>query len=334
MTRALITGISGQDGSYLADRLSGESVEVHGLIRSWDADAHTLHDRHPSITLHEGDLADTSAVAGLVAELEPHEIYNLAGITSVAQSWSMPVETGIVTGMAVAGILDAAMKLNERGVATRVFQASSSEIFGVPASAPQSETTPIAPRSPYGAAKAYAHTMVGIYRARGLAVSSCILYNHESPRRPETFVTRKITASAARIAAGLQDSLELGNLDIERDWGWAPDYVDAIVLATRHTTADDYVIATGESHSIREFVEAAFSAAGVADWERYVSINPEFVRPAEINTMLGDASKARAQLGWQPTVDFTTLVTRMVEADLAALDPGSAASGPSGSSAS
>ena len=319
MTRAFITGISGQDGSYLADRLVGESVEVHGLIRGWDADAHALHARHPAITLHEGDLADPALVAALIAELKPDEIYNLAGITSVAQSWSIPVETGIVTGIAVAGILDAALKLTERGTPVRVFQASSSEIFGVPTESPQSETTPISPNSPYGAAKAYAAAMVEIYRARGLAVASCILYNHESPRRPESFVTRKITASAARIAAGLQDSLELGNLDVARDWGWAPDYVDAIVLATRHGSGDDYVIATGQSHTIREFVEAAFTAAGVADWERYVSINPEFVRPAEINTMLGGASKARAVLGWQPTVDFATLVTRMVEADVAAL---------------
>ncbi len=319
MTRAFITGISGQDGSYLADRLVGESVEVHGLIRGWDADAHTLHARHPSITLHEGDLADPAIVAGLIAEIEPAEIYNLAGITSVAQSWAIPVETGIVTGIAVAGILDAALKLSDGGTAVRVFQASSSEIFGVPSESPQSESTPISPNSPYGAAKAYAHAMVDIYRSRGLAVSSCILYNHESPRRPESFVTRKITASAARIAAGLQDSLELGNLDVERDWGWAPDYVDAIVLATRHGNGDDYVIATGQSHSIRQFVEAAFAAVGIADWQPYVSLNPEFVRPAEINTMLGDASKAKAQLGWQPTVDFATLVTRMVEADVAAL---------------
>ena len=322
MTRAFITGISGQDGSYLADRLAGESAEVHGLIRGWDADALALRERHPSITLHEGDLADPSAIAGLVARLEPDEIYNLAGITSVAQSWAIPVETGIVTGIAVTSILEAALTLGERtGKTVRVFQASSSEIFGTPTESPQNESTPISPTSPYGAAKAYAAAMVDIYRSRGLAVSSCILYNHESPRRPETFVTRKITASAARIAAGRQDSLELGNLDVERDWGWAPDYVDAIVLATRHESADDYVIATGRSHSIRQFVEAAFAAAGVADWERYVSINPAFVRPTEINTMLGDASKAKAQLGWQPTVDFETLVTRMVEADLAALSP-------------
>jgi GDPmannose 4,6-dehydratase len=261
-------------------------------------------------------------VAGLIARLEPDEIYNLAGITSVAQSWSIPVETGIVTGIAVAGILDAALTLSERaGRPVRVFQASSSEIFGVPRESPQTESTPISPTSPYGAAKAYAAAMVDIYRSRGLAVSSCILYNHESPRRPETFVTRKITASAARIATGRQHALELGNLDVERDWGWAPDYVDAIVLATRHELPDDYIIATGRSHSIRQFVEAAFSAAGVADWERYVSINPEFVRPAEISMMLGDASKAKAQLGWQPTVDFETLVARMVEADLAALSP-------------
>jgi GDPmannose 4,6-dehydratase len=323
MNRAFITGIAGQDGSYLADRLVAEQAEVHGLIRSWDDDARALHERHPSITLHEGDLAAPAAIAGLLAELAPDEIFNLGGITSVAQSWSIPVEAGIITGIAVTGILEAALKLSERlGSPVRVFQASSSEIFGAAAESPQTESTPISPTSPYGAAKAYAAAMVDIYRARGLAVSSCILYNHESPRRPESFVTRKITASAARIAAGLQDGLELGNLDVERDWGWAPDYVDAIIRATRHGNGDDYVIATGESHSLQQFVETAFAAVGIEDWHPLVSINPAFVRPSEINRMLGDASKARATLGWSPTVSFDELVRRMVESDVALVAAG------------
>lgn len=317
MTRVFITGISGQDGSYLTDRLVAEGAEVHGLVRSWDADADVLHARHPDVTLHEGDLADPAALSGLIGDLSPAEIYNFAGITSVGQSWTIPVETGIVTGIAVAGILDAALALSEAsGEPVRVFQASSSEIFGNPSVAPQNESTPLSPASPYGAAKAYAHAMVHIYRSRGLPVTSCILYNHESPRRPETFVTRKITASAARIAIGTQDVLELGTLDVERDWGWAPDYVDAILRATRHETSDDYVIATGETHSIAEFVEVAFAAAGISDWRPYVKVSEEFARPAEIARMWGDSSKARSVLGWAPTVTFAELVGRMVKADL------------------
>lgn len=323
MTRVFITGISGQDGSYLTDRFVSEGAEVHGLVRSGDADARALLQRHPGVTLHEGDLADTAGLAGLIASIEPDEIYNLAGITSVAQSWSMPVQTGIVTGIAVAAILEAAHQLGEStGRAVRVFQASSSEIFGDPTESPQTELTPVAPTSPYGAAKAYAHAMVGVYRSRGLAVSSCILYNHESPRRPETFVTRKITASAARIAAGLQSTLELGKLDIARDWGWAPDYVDAIVRATRHETSGDYVIATGESHTIADFVAAAFAAVGIEDWQRHVTVNEAFMRPTDISRMLGDSSRARSVLGWHPTTTFEQLVLRMVEADVALVAEG------------
>jgi GDPmannose 4,6-dehydratase len=320
MVRALVTGISGQDGSYLADRLAAEAVDVHGLIRSWDDDARRLHERHPEILLHEADLADTDAVARLITELEPDEIYNLAGISSVAQSWQIPVVTGVVTGIAVAGILDSAFALHTAGHNVRVFQASSSEIFGNPTVAPQNESTPISPSSPYGAAKAYAHAMVGIYRARGLAVSSCIFYNHESPRRPETFVTRKITASAARIAKGTQQFLELGALDVERDWGWAPDYVDAMIRATRHEVPGDYVVATGKVHTVRDFVAAAFSAVGIADWEPYVKVNKDLVRTSEITSMMGDASKAGRELGWRPTVDFATLVAMMVAEDVLGVD--------------
>ena len=312
MTRAFITGISGQDGSYLADRLAEEGAEIHGLIRSWDDDARALQERHPAITLHEGDLGDADRLRALVAELSPREIYNFAGISSVAQSWRDPVLTGQVTGVAVAALLEAAQGLPE-GV--RFFQASSSEIFGNPPTSPQDESTPIAPNSPYGAAKAYAHRMAGMYRARGLFVTTGILYNHESPRRPEAFVTRKITAAAARISLGLQDVLELGDLSVERDWGWAPDYVDAVLRAMRHDTPADYVIATGESHTVQDFVDAAFRAAGVDPADR-VRVNPEFIRPAEISEMRGDATRAREELGWRPTVGFDELVARMVEHDL------------------
>jgi GDPmannose 4,6-dehydratase len=317
MTRVFVTGISGQDGSYLADLLTAEDAEIHGLLRDWDDDARAVAARHPHVQFHVGDLADASVVSGLIQDLDPDEIYNLAGISSVAQSWQLPTLTGQITGVAVATILDAALRLSERrGTPVRVLQASSSEIFGQPTVSPQSETTPIAPNSPYGAAKAYAHHMVRMFRARGLAVSSCILYNHESPRRPEAFVTRKITASAARIAAGVQDVLELGALDVERDWGWAPDYVRAMVLAVRHSDSDDYVISTGTAHTVADFVTAAFAAVGITDWSALVRVNPDFVRPTEISSMIGDSRKAAAALGWHPTVDFTTLVERMVAEDV------------------
>ncbi|CAN5280537.1 GDP-mannose 4,6-dehydratase [soil metagenome] len=325
MTRVLVTGITGQDGGYLADALSVEGgVEIHGAVRSFgDPDSVALAERHPGVVLHQADLGAPESIAGLVAEVEPEEIYNLAGISSVAQSWQVPVLTGEITGIAVASILDAALRLGEAtGRAVRVLQASSSEIFGSPETAPQTESTPIRPSSPYGAAKAYAHHMVQVYRARGLAASSCILYNHESPRRPETFVTRKITASVARIAAGKQDGLELGALDVERDWGWAPDYVDAMVRAVRHDQPDDYIVATGESHTVAEFVGAAFAAVGITDWEHLVTTNPAFVRPTESTRMLGDASRARERLGWRPTVTFDELVARMVAEDVRLLREG------------
>jgi GDPmannose 4,6-dehydratase len=313
--RVLITGITGQDGSYLVDRLVAEGAELHGAIRDWDADAHDLVERHPGLQLHVADLA-TEKVADLVTELAPDEVYNLGGISSVAQSWNEPALTGAVTGVAVARILAAAFAVREAGHDIRILQASSSEIFGEPDRSPQDESTPVAPTSPYGAAKAYAHNLIGMYRARGLFAASCILYNHESPRRPETFVTRKITASAARISAGLQQVLELGNLDVARDWGWAPDYVDAMVLAIRHDRPSDFVVASSTAHTVREFAAAAFATAGVDDWEQHVAVNPAFVRPTEITTMLGDPSRARKELGWTPSVDFDELVARMTRADL------------------
>jgi len=320
MTRALITGISGQDGSYLADRLVAEGSEVHGLVRTLDDDdTAALLARHPGITLHVGDLGHPDELTRIVLDVAPQELYNLAGISSVAQSWRDPVLTGQVTGVAVAALIDAAGRVPGE---VRVLQASSSEIFGNPATAPQNESTPIAPTSPYGAAKAYAHQMARLARGTGRFVATTILYNHESPRRPEAFVTRKITAGAARIAAGLQDVLELGDLTVERDWGWAPDFVDAMIRAIRHDEPDDYVVATGVSHTVSDFVSAAFRAAGVDDAESRVRVNPEFIRPAEISRMRGDATRARTVLGWAPTVDFDELVGAMVAHDLELLrDP-------------
>jgi GDPmannose 4,6-dehydratase len=316
MPTAFITGITGQDGGYLAEQLLAQGAAVHGLVRHAGELAPTER-AHPGVSLHVADLTDTAGVAGLLAEVGPDEIYNLAGISSVARSWQEPVATGEVSGLAAAGVLQSAWELAERlGRRVSVVQASSAEIFGNPASAPQDETTPIAPVTPYGAAKAYAHHMARVYRGRGLHAATVILYNHESPRRPPAFVTRKITQGAAMIARGEQDELALGNLDARRDWGWAPDYVDAMVRAARHDVPDDFVIATGRAHSVAEFVAAAFRAAGIDDWRRYVRVDPAFVRPVDAVELTGDATRARAVLGWAPTVGFDEIVARMVQTDL------------------
>jgi len=316
MTKAFITGVSGQDGGYLAERLLAEGTEVHGLVRSVE-DAVPVQAAMPGLSLHVGDLNEVDSVARLIRKLAPDEIYNLAGISSVAQSWAEPIETGRVSGLSAAGLLHAAWEFGEsEGRRIRVVQASSAEIFGNPDVSPQDESTPIAPITPYGAAKAYAHHMVRVYRGRGLHAVSAVLYNHESPRRPTTFVTRKITQGAARIARGEQTELRMGNLDARRDWGWAPDYVDAMIRAARHDQPYDYVVATGRSHSVRDFVEAAFAHAGMDDWEKYVTIDPAFVRPVDAVDLTGDPGRAERQLGWSPTVTFAELVGRMVDADL------------------
>ena len=318
MAVVFVTGVSGQDGGYLVEQLLAAGDEVHGLVREQDRPAPDARGPHlDDAHLHVADLTDTAALTALIKDIDPDEIYNLAGMSSVARSWAEPVATGEVSGLAAAAVLQAAWELSEqRGRSVRVVQAASAEIFGNPEVSPQTEAAPIAPVTPYGAAKAYAHHMVGVYRGRGLHAVSAILYNHESPRRPTTFVTRKITRTAALIARGEADELALGNLDARRDWGWAPDYVDAMVRAARFETPGDYVVATGVGHSVAEFVQAAFARAGIADWERYVRVDPAFVRPVDAVELTGDSSKARQVLGWKPTKAFPDIVAAMVDADL------------------
>jgi len=312
VTVALVTGATGQDGSYLVERLLAEGAEVHGLVRPGDDVAAV------GWTPQAVDLGDRPGLHALVARLAPDELYNLGGISSVARSWAEPEATAELSGLAPLALLDAALAVQDRtGRPVRVVQASSGEIFGHPERVPQDETTPVAPRNPYGAAKAFAHHLAGVYRERGLHVASCVLFNHESPRRPEQFVTRKITRGAARIALGLEDRLVLGNLAARRDWGWAPDYVDAMVRAARHDAPGDWVVATGEAHSVEDFVRAAFARAGVADWERHVEVDPAFLRPGDAPLLVGDPGRAERELGWRRTHDFDALVGAMVDHDLA-----------------
>ncbi|NYE35861.1 GDPmannose 4,6-dehydratase [Nocardioides cavernae] len=307
--RALITGIGGQDGTYLAERLVGEGCEVHALVLA--ADGHPAY-CPDEVVLHTGDLGDIEATRRLVLDLAPQEVYNLAAISSVAQSWEEPDRTAHVNGHAAVALMESARRVG--GV--RLVQASSAEMFGEASESPQDEETPIAPVNPYGAAKAFAHLSARVFRQRDVHVSSAILYNHESPRRPSRFVTRKITSTVAAIARGDADELVLGNLDARRDWGWAPDYVDAMVRAARADAPSDYVVATGTAHSVRDFVAAAFAAAGIDDWEGLVRQDAAFYRPADPTELVGDASRAREELGWVPSVDFAELVRRMVLADL------------------
>lgn len=315
MPVALVSGITGQTGSYLCDELLADGWTVHGIVRDADDLEPGLRSRSPQALLHNGDLEDAPRLRELIRSIEPDAIFNLGGLSSVAQSWAQPELTSRITGQAVATLLDAAHELaGVSGKRVSFVQASSAEIFGHTDQIPQDENTPIAPINPYGEAKAYAHELVGTFRASGFPATSCILYNHESPRRPEQFVTRKITSGVARIAAGLSSSLVLGNLEAERDWGWAPDYAHAMHLAAVGIP-DDYVIATGVRHSVRDFVAEAFGVAGISDWERYVTSDSEFVRQEDAPVLVGDASRARRVLGWHPTVDFHEIVARMVEAD-------------------
>jgi GDPmannose 4,6-dehydratase len=319
MPTAFVTGITGQDGSYLSDRLLREGWQVHGLTHAADDRVREFAGRYPDVVLHESDLA-SPGLAEVIAAVSPDEIYNLGGISSVAQSWERPVLTAQVTGLSVAVLLEAAWQLqHSTGRPVHVLQASSAEMFGLPATSPQDERTPLRPQNPYGAAKTFAHHLVGVYRNRGVFACGCILFNHESPRRPPTFVTRKITQAVAMIAAGKQETLALGNLDARRDWGWAPDYVDAMVLAMRHHEPADYVFATGQAHSVADFVQAAFRHVGITDWRAHVSVDGSLTRPVDAVELVGDASFARARLGWAPTVSFDEIVALMVDADLSAL---------------
>ncbi|MFV0463456.1 MAG: GDP-mannose 4,6-dehydratase [Nostocoides sp.] len=311
---ALVTGVTGQDGSYLAERLTADGWQVHGLIQPHPADAPAALPN--GVQPHPGDLEDASLLVSLVADLAPDHIYHLGGLTSVAQSWADPVLTTRVTGLSSVALLHAAQHLHDRGYPVRFIQATSAEIFGEPTVAPQTEATPVAPITPYGVAKALAHQAVAVSRLQGLHASSLILYNHESPRRGPQFVTRKITQGAALVAKGELNQLRLGNLDARRDWGWAPDYVDAMVRAAGHERADDYIVATGVSHSVRDFVTAAFSAAGIEDWERHVVVDPAFFRPADAGELRGDPTRIETTLGWRRTRSFAQIVAAMVNADL------------------
>ena len=321
--RALITGITGQDWSYLAELLLAKGYEVHGLIRrssSFNTARidHLYEDVHAPdrrLHLHHGDLGDSTHIAALVAGIEPDEVYNLAAQSHVAVSFELPDYTGTVTAIGAARLLEA---LRTAAPEARFYQASSSEMFGS-TPPPQDEGSRFHPRSPYACAKVYAHHLTVNYReAYGLFACSGILFNHESPRRGETFVTRKITRAVARIHAGVQDRLWLGNLDANRDWGWAPDYVEGMWMMLQQAEPDDYVLATGTTHSVREFCRLAFARVGL-DWEDHVGFDARYERPSEVDALEGDATKAREQLGWKPTVDFRQLVEHMVDADIAAL---------------
>ena len=319
--RALITGITGQDGSYLAELLLSKGYEVHGIIRRASTFNtgrldHLYTDPHQSSTrlmLHYGDLSDASGISRLLAKVEPHEIYNLAAQSHVRVSFDCPEYTTDITATGAVRILEA---IRETGMKPRFYQASSSEMYGLVQAVPQSETTPFYPRSPYACAKLYAHWVTVNYReSYGLHASSGILFNHESPRRGETFVTRKITRAVAHILLGLQDKLYLGNLDSKRDWGYAKEYVEAIWLMLQQDQPDDYVIATNETHSVKEFLEVAFAHVGL-DWKKYVEIDAKYFRPAEVDLLIGDYSKAKKKLGWEPKTKFEELAKLMVDEDV------------------
>jgi GDPmannose 4,6-dehydratase len=322
---ALITGITGQDGSYLAEFLLSKGYEVHGIKRrssSFNTERidnilPDLHDRSARLFLHFGDLNDSSNLIRLLLSIRPEEIYHLGAQSHVRVSFDIPEYTGDITGLGTTRLLEA---VRQSGVQAKFYNAASSEIFGNTPEVPQRETTPFRPRSPYGCAKLYSYwSTVNFREAFGLFTCNGILFNHESPRRGETFVTRKITRGVARIKAGLQVKLYLGNLDAKRDWGFAPDYVEAMWMMMQQAEPDDYVIATGETHSVREFAELAFSHVGL-NWKKYVDIDPRYLRPAEIDVLQGDASKAREKLGWRARTGFQELVKIMVDADVQLLN--------------
>jgi GDPmannose 4,6-dehydratase len=312
---ALITGITGQDGSYLAELLLDRGYEVHGMVRRASTEKFDrIEHLRDQITLHQGDLLDQRSLSDTLRASEPDEIYNLAAMSFVAVSWLQPTLTAEFTGIGVTRMLEA---VREAAPDARFYQASSSEMFGKVLEVPQTETTPFYPRSPYGVAKVYGHFITVNYReSYDLFACSGILFNHESARRGLEFVTRKITWHAAAIKHGRRDELVLGNLDAERDWGYAKDYVEAMHLMLQQDEPDDFVIATGQIHTVRECVQIAFDEAGIGDWERYVRLDSKFLRPAEVDQLVGDATKAKEQLGWQAQTSFEELIRLMTRSDL------------------
>jgi len=316
--RALITGITGQDGSYLAEFLLAQGYEVHGMVRRASTDSfERLEHIRAQLHLHQADLLDQLSIVRLVDEVAPHEIYNLAAQSFVPTSWAQPLLTGEFTALGVTRVLEAIRQINPE---IRFYQASSSEMFGRVQEEPQNETTAFWPRSPYGVAKVYGHGITVNYReSYDIFACSGILFNHESPRRGKEFVTRKITDGVARIKYGLQDQLCLGNLEAQRDWGFAGDYVQAMWLMLTADEPRDYVVATGVKHSVRQFVELAFGHVGL-DWQEHVEVDDSLLRPADVNTLRGDATRIKDQLGWEPAVDFESLVRMMVDADMAVVE--------------
>ncbi len=314
MKKAIITGLTGQDGSYLADFLISKNYEVHGMVRRASTENHErIEHLKDKITIHQGDLLDFMSLVELIGSVKPDEVYNLAAQSFVPTSWNQPVLTGEFTAIGVTRILEA-IKLIDKKI--RFYQASSSEMFGKVQEVPQRETTRFYPRSPYGVAKVYGHWITINYReSYDMFTCSGILFNHESPRRGREFVTRKITDSVARIKLGLSDKLFLGNMDAKRDWGFAGDYVQAMWLMLQQDEPDDYVIATGETHSVREFVELAFDRVGLK-WKNYVEVDKKLFRPAEVHQLIGDSSKAQEKLKWKPSVSFEELVNMMVDSDM------------------
>lgn len=322
--KALITGITGQDGSYLAELLLGKGYEVHGLVRRSSSfnrdriehlstDVHSKEKGRGRLFLHYGDLTDASSLSRLLERVCPDEIYNLGAQSHVRVSFDMPEYTGDVTGLGTLRLLEA---IREHRVKTRFYQAASSELFGKIVETPQNEKTTFYPRSPYGTAKLFAYwTTVNYREAYGIHASNGILFNHESPRRGESFVTRKIAMGVAEILAGKRDKMYLGNLDAKRDWGYAPEYVEAMWMMLQQDKPDDYVIATGKAYSVKEFLEEAFQIAGIEDWGKHIAVDPMYYRPTEVDYLCGDASKAKKKLGWKPKTGFKDLVRIMLEAE-------------------
>ena len=320
--RALITGVTGQDGWYLSGLLLSDGYQVFGLAHQDDGAP-----ARDGVIVVRGDLADSADVQAAVDHAQPDEVYNLAGVSSVALSWEQPVLTAEVTGLGLLRVITAVSAFSgSRDRPCRIVQASSAEIFGEAAD-PQTEQTPVAPVTPYGAAKAFAHQLARVYRRAGASISTAILYNHESPRRPETFVTRKITRTVAQIARGEADRLRIGNLEARRDWGFAGDYARALQLIGRHPAADDFIVASGKSHTVAEFVATAFKRIGITDWRGLVDVDPRFRRPVDPPEQRGDSSKARRELGWCPSKSFEDMVNEMVDADLRLIDSASPSAG-------